>query len=368
MSIKGNIYQKLPLTFKMKYENNKRIKNTINKKIKFYNDKPRVYIIGESDNGNVGDLAITVTHYEMIKKIVPNDCQIIRVLYSDFWDYYLFLKKNIRQSDLITIPGGGNIGDVYTEAEVIRQTILHEFKNNEIIVFPSTVFFSKGYHSNELYKRSKKIYNNHKHLTIFAREEYSYNILKKNYFNANVYLIPDMVFQYKNYNNSVEREDKILLCLRNDTEKSITSEEQDKVYKNCHNVCKNIDYTDTFIDDIFADKDEQRIEIINKKIKEFSSAQLIITDRLHGMVLAYIAKTPCIVFANYNHKIKGVYKWIKNEKNVYYADNVDLGINKIKDMYGIVERKQLSNEPIIFDYKLLENKIENWRLQYFNEK
>lgn len=368
MSIKGNIYQKLPLLFKTKYEINKRVKNSLNKKIIFDNDKPRVYIIGESDNGNVGDLAITITHYEMIKKNVPNDCQIIRILYSNFWDYYLFLKKNIRQCDLITIPGGGNIGDVYTEAEAIRQTILYEFQNNEIIVFPSTVFFSKGYQSNELYKRSKKIYNYHKHLTIFAREEYSYNILKKMYFNANVYLIPDMVFQYKYYNKNVQREDKILLCLRNDTEKSITSEEQEKIYKNCYKACTNVVYTDTFIDDIFADKDEERIEIINKKIKEFASAQLIITDRLHGMVLAYISKTPCIVFANYNHKIKGVYKWIKKEQSVYYTDNIDRGINKIDDMYGIVERKQLSNENIIFDYNMLENKIENWRLQYFNGK
>ena len=54
-------------------------------------------------------------------------------------------------------------------------------------------------------------------------------------------------------------------------------------------------FTDTFIEDIYAPDDKKRKQIIQEKLVEFSQAQLIITDRLHGMILAYLSKTPCIV-------------------------------------------------------------------------
>lgn len=357
MSVKTSIYQSLPLSIKIKYDIKKSIKNKIQKQKVFINNKPRVYIIGESDNGNVGDLAITVTHYNILKKHVGNDCQIIRILFSNFWEYYIFLKENIRECDLITIPGGGNIGDVYFEAEMIRQIVINEFKNNEIIVFPSTVFFSKGYESNELYQRSLKIYNNHNNLTIFAREKYSYEILKKSYNNTNIYLIPDMVFQYKYNNDSINRENKILLCLRNDDEKNLTNDNKNKIYDICSQLTSDVIFTNTFQPEIFAPEDEERVTLINQKLSEFSSAKLIITDRLHGMVLAYLAKTPCVVFANYNHKIKGVYKWIEEEENVFFVFDFEDGINKIHEMYG---KNKLKSKNIEFDYEILENQIKKW--------
>lgn len=357
MSLKSYIYQCLPLSIKMKYDIKKNVKNKLPKQLLFTNDKPRIYIIGESDNGNVGDLAITVTHYNMIKKIVGNDCQIIRILYSNFWDYYVFMKQNIRKCDLITIPGGGNIGDVYFEAEMIRQTIINEFKNNQIIIFPSTVFFSNRNESNELYKRSLIIYNKHGNLTIFARESYSYELLKNLYNNVNVYLIPDMVFQYKFKNDEIKRKNQILLCLRNDDEKNLTTYDKNEIYEKCKQLCFDVKYTDTFKLNVFAPTDEERVSIINQKLNEFSSARLIVTDRLHGMVLAYLAKTPCVVFANYNYKINGVYKWIEEDTNVSFASNVKEGIGKIVEMY---QHKQLESSNIVFDYKLIENMLKNW--------
>ncbi len=360
MNIKGKIYQRLPIFLKMKFDIKSKIKQYEQKSIEFLNEKPRVYIIGESDNGNVGDLAITRSHYKMIKKNVSNDNQIIRILYSNFWEYFIFLTKNVRKCDLITIPGGGNIGDVYVEAECIRQVIIHEFPKNEIIIFPSTIFFSNEYESNELYKRSLKIYNSHNNLTIYAREKYSFDILKKLYLNANILMVPDIVFRYKFDNIEIKREDKILLCLRNDSEKKLTSNEKNTLLKVCNQICPNTIYTDTFIENIYAPEDQQRVLIINEKLKEFSTAKLIITDRLHGMVLSYITKTPCIVFANYNYKIKGVYEWIEKERNIFFADDVKKGIEKIKSMYE--KKEYLFNINLQFDYELLENQIVNWRL------
>lgn len=43
---------------------------------------------------------------------------------------------------------------------------------------------------------------------------------------------------------------------------------------------------------------------INKYIK-FRECELVITDRIHGMIFAAITGTPCIALSNY--KIKGTY-------------------------------------------------------------
>lgn len=57
--------------------------------------------------------------------------------------------------------------------------------------------------------------------------------------------------------------------------------------------------------------------------KSFSESRLIITDRLHGMIFAYITKTPAIVLPNSNFKITGCYEWIKECGYIKMVDNSD---------------------------------------------
>ena len=48
------------------------------------------------------------------------------------------------------------------------------------------------------------------------------------------------------------------------------------------------------------------------------------TDRLHGMIFAFITGTPAIVFSNNNHKIEGAYEWIKDCGYIYFIKNGEL--------------------------------------------
>ena len=60
MSIKGEIYRHLPLDLKISIEIYKKTKNEEQKCINNVGNKTKIYIIGESDNGHVGDLAISL--------------------------------------------------------------------------------------------------------------------------------------------------------------------------------------------------------------------------------------------------------------------------------------------------------------------
>ena len=61
---------------------------------------------------------------------------------------------------------------------------------------------------------------------------------------------------------------------------------------------------------------------INKYIK-FRECELVITDRIHGMIFAAITGTPCIAMSNYNHKVKGTYKWIEPLEYIKFAENIN---------------------------------------------
>ncbi len=68
---------------------------------------------------------------------------------------------------------------------------------------------------------------------------------------------------------------------------------------------------------------KERREILENKYNQFRQAEIAITDRLHGMVLAAITGTPCIVFSNYNQKVKGTYEWLKDLEYIRFVKNID---------------------------------------------
>ena len=43
--------------------------------------------------------------------------------------------------------------------------------------------------------------------------------------------------------------------------------------------------------------------LLADKLSQFRAAQLVVTDRLHGMIMSLLAGTPCLVLPNGNHKI-----------------------------------------------------------------
>lgn len=261
---------------------------------------------------------------------------------------------------MIIIVGGGNIGDVYIEAEEIRQVIIRKHPQNEIIVFPSTIFYQNTSKRNEIYQKSLKIYNTHKKLFLYAREKYSYDLFKNLYPNCKVYLLPDIVFSYPYITDNLLRENKILLCLRHDTEGILSESQINKILDICKRKCNYVVFTDTFIENVYAPDDSKRKEIIQEKLAEFSRAQLIITDRLHGMVLAYLSKTPCIVLSNYNYKIKGVYEWIKETEWMVYADKTE----EIGSLVDALMEKTFIKDSKSLEYKTLETQLDGWVRQW----
>lgn len=310
--------------------------------------KNKMYIFGTPIHGNIGDQAIIIAEREFMKDNFPK-LKVIEVE-SKLVTKFSKILKNIIGNTTILIHGGGFLGTIWMNEEEMFRTTVKTFTENKIIVFPQTVYFSNDNQGKEILKESRTIYSSHKKLVICCREQYSYDFMKKEMPECNVILVPDMVIYLKAIRNIEDKQD-VLFCIRNDREKvnydlSIIESKIEKQY--------NIDYTDTVIPKkIFP---YNRRKILDNKLEQFTKYKLIVTDRLHGMVFALLAQTPCIVLENKSYKVKGVYEWIKEAKYIKLCDIKKIDENIVNQLVSI-ENYEYNREKIIKEYKSLVETI-----------
>lgn len=304
-------------------------------------------------HGNLGDQAITLAEIKLLKEM-DKEKEILEIPLPLMLQYPWLVKKIVGKEKIL-IQGGGYLGTLWMSGEIMVRKIIKVFKENVIIIFPQTVYFEED--KMEEYEKSRKIYSSHTNLHICTREESSYKIVCQMINKDNVHLVPDMV-PYLKYNiKPDEKRSGALLCLRHDLEKVYSDNEKEKLCE----ILKShfhltIQETDTVIE--HGVSREHRKDEVMKKIEEFSRVELVITDRLHGMVFAAIARTPCVALDNCNYKVRGVYQWIKNNKYVRYVQNNDPIEHIIEELLEMKESKY-DNSPIQSGYEKLKQIIQN---------
>lgn len=282
------------------------------------NGKPKAYIFLAADYGNLGDIAITIAQKELLKEFFPVS-QIVEVPATCSLSQFKTYCKQIKRNDLITIVGGGNMGDMYSLYEIRRQLIVKLFPQNKIISFPQTTDYSHSEKGLTMLKSAIYAYkcNN---LLLLAREKKSFEFMKQN-FSTRCRMTPDVVMTLKGFYGNATRKNLIYFCFRNDKEKTISNESVNEMMLQCHKYGQ-IKKIDTHVGDDAGNFHES----FQGLLSQLSQARLMVTDRLHGMIFAYITGTPCIAFDNSNGKIGLCYEWVKNSRYIYYS----YGYNKQK--------------------------------------
>lgn len=309
----------------------------------------KIIIMGIPHHGNIGDNAIAVAEERLIKKYFNNyELYLMQEKYLDTCAKRV--KNIIKDDDIIFLHGGGNIGDTYVRPEKGRREVIKLFPNNKIIIFPQTAHFSDTEEGRKELEISKEIYNNHKHLIILAREEKSYKFMKENFYNAKIYLTPDIVMTLHEKNN-IDRKDALLL-FRTDKEKTLENKNIEKIKEVINRKVGKYLLSDMNLGSgIVNIGGELRDKILSNKLKEFQSSKIVITDRLHGMIFAAITETPCVVFGNFNHKISESYKWLKNLEYIKFCKDIE-DLEKDIDIV-------LNSKNRVFDNTFAEETIVN---------
>lgn len=294
----------------------------------------KILIMGSADYENLGDHAISYAQKEFLQDVFP-EYTVIEIFNSEIRKYAKQIKHNLTKEDLIVIQGGGNFGDIYPWAEEIRRLVIREFTENRIFLFPQTLQFQKNEQGRAELLRSQEIYKEHHKLVLIARDKVSYKQMQKVFAHNKVLLVPDIVLYLNKSNDVFNREDKFLLCLRNDLEGSLKKDDIYDIRNVCFKYCKQISFTDT------VEKHNvslsKRNYFLQEKWLEFKTAKFVVTDRLHGMIFAAITGTPCIAFGNFNHKLESSYEWLKDLEYIQFVNNLEEFEKVLQDM-NLVKR------------------------------
>ena len=192
-----------------------------------YQERRHVFVALAADYGNLGDLAITYAQIKFLKGAFP-DSLIEPIPISRTLSAIKQLRQVIRDEDIITLVGGGNTGDMYDDIQYLRELYIANFSRNRIISFPQTIAFSESAYGRWAARRASRVYASHPDLTIMARDSSSYQRATSIFCSCRVVLAPDVVLTLDEVAPAGTREG-VLLALRSDLERGLSSEDQQSV-------------------------------------------------------------------------------------------------------------------------------------------
>ena len=285
--------------------------------------KQNIYIFLCGFYQNLGDMALTFAQRYFLSNEFP-DANIVLISSNNTYDACKYIKKYIRSNDIVTTLGGGNMDDMYVSLEEARLHVVRSFPNNRIISFPQTFAFSDTATGRKRQERSKRVYAKHKNLTIFVREPYSLERIKKAFPDVNIGYCPDIVLSLNKTEPRCERHG-VLCCLRSDKEQNIQSGQRESLIQTINNEFHDVSIRDTVDVALEECKEERFAQTLEDFWNMLRHKEVVITDRLHCMIFCVITGTPCVVMDNSNHKISGVYQaWLKDKvPYIRYLDTQD---------------------------------------------
>jgi len=290
-----------------------------------------VYCLIEPEHGNIGDIALAYAQKKFLMDNFP-DYNIVDITAREYNHYKKYVKRLVKEKDIIVLIGGGSLGDQYIEHENDRRDIINNFPQNLIISFPQSMYFTNTSKGTLELSNSKKCYSNNRNLVLVARDKISFGLMKENFTENKVLLTPDIVLYLNETKTDYDR-DRVSLFLRDDVEGIIDSEIKENLENTVKKYFEYVEYNDTKINKAVPRNIAE--DELTKMLDYFRHSKLVITDRLHGMIFSAITSTPCIVLSNYNHKIKGQYEWIKHLDNIVFCENVDEIEKHIKQLLNI---------------------------------
>lgn len=261
------------------------------------------------------------------------------------------MEKQVGRSPIF-LHGGGNLGDLWNYHQEFREYIISQYQDRPIIIMPQSLYFTKG----KNLERAANVFNSHPNLTLFVREQTSYEIALKHFKNCQVIKTTDMAFQLANTlylkTHNIEKKSSILYHCRHDQElKNNFSSAPIFTLPNVVTddwICFQFDsweFCESALDNLQLRSDDMQIRsadlmqwilqqlqqtfdshsvklnsLYNPKmhrtslgvmhcgIYQFKQHRMIITNRLHGHILCVLLNIPHIFLANSYHKNESFYE------------------------------------------------------------
>ncbi len=283
------------------------------------------WFLGGTDHRNLGDHLICASMKAFIADIDPS-IRIREIPLSQYFEKKPYLMKAISEDDVLLFGGGGFLGNLWPNGDVLRRDAFRTWPDNRKIVFPQCSWFSEDEEGQAVLQESEKLYKGD-HVLLALRDKASYDFAQK-HFNCRLFLLPDIAL-YSIFDSDMKKKmdgsarDGARLMLRGDKESGLSEEERKKASEYLSSRFEKLVDHDNMSD---APCDESnRMEVLQEALEAIASSKVVLTDRLHGMIFCAITGTPCIVL-NLNkgyHKIGAAFDWVRDLPYIRMTESLD---------------------------------------------
>ena len=145
-----------------------------------------------------------------------------------------------------------------------------------------------------------------------------------------------------------------MFCLRGDLEKQADTKVLESIKREL--VVRGYEVLETSTVSGRNISKQEREQSVREKLEEFSQAELVITDRLHGMIFSAITSTPCIAMDNLSRKVSGGYEWLKYLEYIQMVEPETISMDSVKKMLDC-NGKGYSRQPLEQYYGKIKHSI-----------
>ncbi len=324
-----------------------KIKATLHKSLEVLNNLEQCALLDHPDHPNIGDHLIWLGEVFYLTDVLKT-----QINYASSVENFSAseMEKQVGKSPIL-LHGGGNLGDLWPKFQKFREQIISKYKDRPIIILPQSIYFANQANLLE----TANIFNSHPNLTIFVRDNYSYEIAQDHFHNCQVIKAPDMAFQLVNIPGLSFKHDRgksVLYHCREDAELNqafsrdsinlsdlviedwSSSKYQSHYYKNAvkmwrlarileglrqgrviprewisRQIWKNSHSYSTKFNTIYNPSiHRESWSYMHNGVYQFKPHRLIITNRLHGHILCTLMNIPHVFLPNSYYKNEGFYQ------------------------------------------------------------
>ena len=193
----------------------------------------------------------------------------------------------------------------------------------------------------------------------FARDKASLNVFHC-LLGEKCALLPDMSIYLALGNCSEKNKDSndVGLCMRDDIECAVTQNEKSKIEQALYSMGYNINHINTVLPNNVL-YEESRLSAVWQFVSDCRKYKFVITDRLHGMIMSFLAGTPCIALDNKSKKVSGVLNVLEDNfdvRGIVLWDGKEDIYSKVKEVLKL-DVNTLSDYQIEKCYHVLGDEI-----------
>jgi pyruvyl transferase EpsO len=223
---------------------------------------------------------------------------------------------------IILLSGGGNLGDLWLYIQRFRERVIQDFPGHRIIQLPQSIYFMDNWDVGE----ARRIFNAHPDLTLLCRDAQSLAFAQEQFAIPSL-LCPDMAFSLGALARPGAPFREILWLSRTDMESSEHSlpepgpdverldwlDDRPTPLSARHKslteqMRRRPRDEDALSDPWWHTADQLAGEHLKRGCEILSRGKVVITDRLHGHILALLLGIPHVVLDNNYGKVKSFYE------------------------------------------------------------